>query len=73
MRWKGGRKSGNVEDRRGQSAGYSAAGAAPLALRLLPALIRTKVGRIILVVGVLAIFGGRMLGVDVLSLFLSGG
>jgi predicted metalloprotease len=73
MRWKGGRKSGNVEDRRGQSAGYRAAGAAPLALRLLPALIRTKVGRINLVVGVLAIFGGRMLGVDVLSLFLSGG
>lgn len=73
MRWKGGRQSSNVEDRRGKAAGFSAAGAAPLALRLLPGLLRSKTGRIILVVGVLAIFGGRMLGVDVLSLFLSGG
>jgi hypothetical protein len=42
-------------------------------LRLLPALIRTKVGRIILVVGVIVIFGGRMLGVDVFSLLAGGG
>jgi hypothetical protein len=41
-------------------------------LRLLPALIRTKVGRIILVVGVIVIFGGRMLGVDVFSLLAGG-
>ena len=73
MRWKDGRRSDNVEDRRGQSAGYSAAGAAPVLLRFLPALVRTKVGRTILIVGVLVFFGGRMLGVDVSSLFLGGG
>lgn len=73
MRWKGGRRSDNVEDRRGQSAGYSAAGAAPLLLRFLPAMIRSKVGRVILVVGVVAIFGGKLIGIDVLGLFLGGG
>lgn len=73
MRWEDGRRSDNVEDRRGQSPGYSAAGAAPLLLRFLPAMIRSKTGRVILVVGVLVIFGGRMLGIDVLSLFLGGG
>jgi len=73
MRWQGGRRSDNVEDRRGQSAGYGAAGAAPLLLRFLPAMIRSKTGRVILVIGVLVIFGGKLLGVDVLSLFLGGG
>jgi predicted metalloprotease len=73
MRWQGGRKSDNVEDRRGQSAGYRAAGAAPLLLRFLPAMIRSKTGRVILVVGVIAIFGGKLLGIDVLGLFLGGG
>jgi len=73
MRWKQGRRSDNIDDRRGQGPTYSAAGAAPLVLRLLPALVRTKIGRTILIVGVLVIFGGRLLGVDVLSLFLGGG
>jgi uncharacterized protein len=73
MRWENGRRSDNVEDRRGQSPGYSAAGAAPVLLRFLPAMIRSKTGRIILVVGVVLIFGGRLLGIDVLSLFLGGG
>ena len=73
MRWEGGRKSDNVEDRRGQSAGHSAAGAAPLLLRFLPAMIRSKTGRVILVVGVIAIFGGKLVGIDVLGLFLGGG
>ena len=73
MRWKGGRRSDNIDDRRGESPRYSAAAAAPLVLRFLPALIRTKVGRTILIVGVVVIFGGRMLGVDVLSLFMAGG
>lgn len=63
MRWQGGRRSDNVEDRRGQGPAYGAAGAAPVVLRLLPMLIRTKVGRIILVTGILVIFGGRMLGI----------
>ena len=73
MRWKDGRRSDNVEDRRGESPRYSAAGAAPVLLRFLPALVRTKFGRTILIVGVVVIFGGRMLGVDVLSMFLGGG
>jgi predicted metalloprotease len=73
MRWQGGRRSDNVEDRRGAGPAYSAAGAAPVVMRLLPALIRTKVGRIILVVGVLAIIGGKFLGIDVLSLLAGGG
>lgn len=73
MRWKDGRRSDNVEDRRGQGPAYGAAAAAPALLRLLPALVRSKTGRTLLVVGVLVIFGGRMLGIDVLSLFLGGG
>ena len=75
MRWRGGRRSDNVEDRRGQGPAYRAAGAGavPMVMRILPSLIRTKVGRIILVVGVVVIFGGKMLGVDVLSLLAGGG
>jgi predicted metalloprotease len=72
MRWQGGRRSDNVEDRRGQSAGYGTAGAAPLLLRFLPAMIRSKTGRVVLVLGLLVIFGGKLLGVDVLSLLLGG-
>jgi predicted metalloprotease len=44
-----------------------------MVLRLLPALIRTKVGRIILVVGIVLVVGGQMLGIDVLSLLAGGG
>lgn len=73
MRWKDGRRSNNVQDRRGDRPSYSAAGAAPVILRFLPALLRTKIGRTILIIGVVVIFGGRMLGVDVMSLFLGGG
>jgi uncharacterized protein len=73
MRWKDRRRSDNIDDRRGQDPGYSAAGAAPVLLRFLPALIRSKVGRRIMVVAVLVIIGGKMLGVDVLSLFLGAG
>jgi predicted metalloprotease len=62
-----------VEDRRGQSAGYGAAGAAPLLLRFLPAMIRSRTGRMLLVVGVIVVVGGKLLGIDVLSLFLGGG
>ncbi|PLW66667.1 KPN_02809 family neutral zinc metallopeptidase [Pseudohalioglobus lutimaris] len=73
MRWQDRRRSENIEDRRGESPGYSSAAAAPLLLRFLPAMIRSKTGRTLLIVGVLVIFGGRMLGVDVLGLFLGGG
>jgi predicted metalloprotease len=73
MKWRGARQSKNVEDRRGQGTQYNSAAAAPLALRLLPALVKTKVGRIVLVVGLLVVFGGKMLGIDVLPLLLGGG
>jgi predicted metalloprotease len=73
MKWRGGRQSSNVEDRRGQGAQYSSSAAAPLALRLLPALVKTKVGRVILVVGLVVVFGGKMLGIDVLPMLLGGG
>ncbi|MEZ5501344.1 MAG: neutral zinc metallopeptidase [Halioglobus sp.] len=73
MRWQGRRRSENVEDRRGEGPAYGAAGAAPVVLRLLPALIRTRVGRIILIAGIVVIVGGRMLGIDVLSLLSGGG
>lgn len=77
MRWEDGKRSDNIEDRRGKRAGFggarAAAGAAPLLMRILPSLIKTKTGRTILIVGVVAIFGGKMLGIDVLGMFLGGG
>ena len=68
MRWKGGRKSSNVEDRRGQSAGYSASGSGGV-LSLLPMLIRSKTGRTVLVIGLVVFFGAKMFGIDLAPLF----
>ena len=73
MQWKGGRRSSNVEDRRGKAMAAGAAGATPLLLRFLPALVKTKTGRTILLVGVVVFFGSRMLGIDLLPLLLGGG
>jgi len=73
MRWKDGRRSDNVEDRRGETPGYSAAGAAPVVLRFLPLLIRSKLGRWIMILAVVGIVGGQMLGIDVLSRLVGGG
>ncbi len=73
MRWRDGRRSDNVEDRRGQNVGMAAAGAVPLIMRFLPSLIRSKTGRTILLVGVVAVIGGRLMGVDVLSMLTGGG
>lgn len=70
MRWRGGRRSSNIEDRRGISSGPVAGGGA--LLRLLPLLIQTRVGRWILISGVVVVIGARILGVDLLPL-LSGG
>ncbi len=76
MRWEHGRRSDNVDDRRGESPGYqgaAAGAAAPLLLRFLPRLLGSKIGRRMIVVALVVIFGGKMLGIDVLSLFLGGG
>ena len=73
MRWQRGRRSSNVDDRRGQQVSPGAAGAAPALLRLLPALVQTKIGRTILLIGVVVFFGSRLLGVDLLPLLLGGG
>jgi len=73
MRWRGGRRSDNIEDRRGQGPGFGAAAAAPVVLRLVPMLLRSRVGRIILIGGIVVIVGGQMLGVDMLSLLVGGG
>jgi predicted metalloprotease len=72
MRWEDQRRSDNVEDRRGQSPNYAAAGAAPVLLRFLPGLWRSKTGRWLLIGGVLLILGGRLVGVDVLGLLFGG-
>lgn len=52
MRWEDQDRSDNVEDRRGQSpaSGIGGMAAAPLLLRFLPAMIRSKTGRTILIV-----------------------
>ena len=73
MRWKGGRRSGNVEDRRGQSVRRNAAGSASGLLSFIPMLLRSKAGRIMLLVGIVVIFGSRMMGVDLLPMLLDGG
>ena len=72
MRWKGGRKSSNVEDRRGQSAGTGRGSGSGL-LGFIPMLVRTKTGRIMLLIGVVVFFGSRMMGIDLLPLLLGGG
>ncbi|MEH6499718.1 MAG: neutral zinc metallopeptidase [Pseudoalteromonas distincta] len=68
MDWRGRRQSRNVEDRRGQPmrAGGGAGGVL-LLLRFLPMMLRSKVGRIVLVLGVLVFLGARLLGIDLLQ------
>lgn len=72
MRWKDGRRSSNVEDRRGQSAGLGGGTGSGL-LSFIPMLVRTKTGRIMLLVGVVVFFGSRMLGIDLLPILVGGG
>ena len=74
MRWRGRRQSQNIEDRRGQTVRYSAAGAGAVALlRFLPRMLASKTGRIILVVGVVVVIGARFLGIDLLPMLVGGG
>lgn len=69
MDWRGRRQSSNVEDRRGQPLQGSGGGMGLLlVLRLLPWLLRTRGGRIVLGLGVVVFFGARLLGIDLLQL-----
>lgn len=68
MRWRGGRRSDNVEDLRGASAPPMGLGGASALARLLPLLIRTKIGRTVLIIGVIVYFVTKLLGVDLLQL-----
>lgn len=68
MRWKGGRRSDNIEDLRSTSGPRMALGGAAGIARILPLLVRTKIGRMVLVVGVIAYFGAKFLGIDLLQL-----
>ncbi len=76
MRWKGGRRSSNIEDRRGSSGPMSLVGggsAISLLLRFLPMLLRNKMGRYVLGIGAVVFFGSRFLGVDIMPMLLGGG
>lgn len=73
MQWKGRRRSDNVEDRRGQNAGYGVSRAGSGILGFLPMLIRSKTGRTILVIGLVVFFGAKMMGIDLLPMLLGGG
>ncbi|MAA66961.1 MAG: hypothetical protein CL581_19565 [Alteromonadaceae bacterium] len=74
MRWRGRRQSSNVQDRRGESPGYASSGAgAMVLLRFLPMMLKSKVGRIVLVVAVVVIVGSRFLGIDLLPMLFGGG
>ncbi|MBW7470606.1 neutral zinc metallopeptidase [Marinobacter sp. F4218] len=73
MRWRSGRRSDNIEDRRGQTQRYSSAGAGGiLLLRLLTLLFRSKIGRVILIAGVAVVLGGKFLGIDLLPMLTGG-
>ncbi|MEH6565230.1 MAG: neutral zinc metallopeptidase [Halopseudomonas sp.] len=74
MDWRGRKQSSNVEDRRGQDVQRaSGGGAALLLVRFLPMMLRSKTGRVVLILGVLVFFGARLLGVDLLPMLLGGG
>ncbi|WP_394244839.1 neutral zinc metallopeptidase [Halopseudomonas laoshanensis] len=73
MDWRGRRQSRNVEDRRGQPMrGAGVAGGVLLLLRFLPMMLRSKIGRVVLVLGVLVFFGARLLGIDLLQVIDGG-
>lgn len=68
MRWKDGRRSNNIEDLRGSGGPSMAMGGVGILFRFIPFLLRTKAGRILLVIGVLGYFGAKLLGIDLLQL-----
>ena len=67
MDWRGRRQSSNVEDRRGEPVRAGGAPGLALVLRVLPWLLRSRGGRVLLGVGVVAFVGARMLGIDILQ------
>jgi predicted metalloprotease len=67
MDWKGGRRSNNVDDQRNTPLSASGGGAV-LLLRFLPFLLRSKIGRIILLIGGLGFVGAHFLGIDIFQL-----
>jgi len=60
MQWKDGRRSNNIEDRRGVS--YGSAAGSGMVLRLIPYLIRSKFGRWVLLLGVVIFFWSQNAG-----------
>lgn len=68
MRWKDGRRSNNIEDLRSSGGPSMAMGGVAVIARILPFLLRTKVGRILLLIGVVGFFGAKLLGIDLLQL-----
>lgn len=79
MRWKTGRRSSNVEDRRNQSGPSpmrmraGGGGLLALGMRFLPMLLKTKMGRTVLIIGVVGFFGAKTLGIDLMPLLLGTG
>jgi predicted metalloprotease len=68
MRWKQGRRSNNVEDRRSAGSASMAMGGIAAVGRILPLLLRTKGGRILLLTVTVIYFGAKLLGYDLLQL-----
>jgi len=68
MRWRDGRRSNNVEDLRSSGGPSMAMGGIAIIARILPFLLRTKAGRILLLIGVVGYFGAKFLGIDLLQL-----
>lgn len=68
MDWKGRRQSNNVEDQRNSPLSAGMGGGAALLFRLIPFLLGSKIGRIILVIGALGVAGAHFLGIDVMGL-----
>jgi predicted metalloprotease len=73
MRWKQGRRSDNVEDRRSAASPSMAMGGVSAVGRILPLLLRTKTGRTLLLVAVVVYFGAKFLGYDLLQLAVPSG
>lgn len=68
MRWKQGRRSNNIEDLRNSGGPSMAMGGIGVLFRILPFLLRTKIGRMLLLIGVVGYFGAKFLGIDLLQM-----